>query len=279
MPNEPLEIFLDFSALDSLNGVVEGLEGEIEQAVSDLTAAAHAHIVELAMQKLHSLQHTFLESLPPPQQIERGIWMITIPEKIAWIEDGLGAFDMLPGLLASPKAKEGKNGKFIVVPFHHEKKQSQQTPLQRTLSKAILTEMNKRGISKTGIERNPDGSPKLGTLHRFDVEVKQKNQVHPPFMGPAGQHFQTKPRSPGTEGPGGRPYTWGVQVKQRINPESQKAERNVMTFRTASAKQSGNMWKHPGISGLNSLDSAYRFVEDSFENKILPELLKKHGLA
>jgi hypothetical protein len=203
-----------------------------------------------------------------------------------YIEDGLeSGFDMLPGLLASDKAKQGKNGKYLVVPFKHNKKSTQQTSMQKTLAKAILNEMGKRGISSKTIERNPDGSPKLGMLHSFTTQPKgdfggpaQKSQVIPPSQGPQGQHYQTKPRGQGQEGPGGRPYSWGVRVYQRQKQDG-GVEKNVVTFRTASEKASGRAWIHPGLAALNSIEDAYRWSEHEFETKILPELLKKFGLG
>jgi len=284
-----LSLALDFGALSEYAQIDKEIEKALEKATEDLSAAAHAHIVENAMHKLHSLQDKFIQNFPAPEKIDDNTWLIRIPgkddpeyEDITWIEDGVPSnFDMLPGLLGSDKVKTSKDGnKYLIVPFKHNKKPSQQSAMAKTLAKSILNEMNKRGISKTKIEKNPDGSPKLGTLHKFDIMGPgQKNQVKPPQQGPQGQSYQTKPRPQGQEGPGGRPYAYGVRVIQRQKGENGQVEKNVMTFRTASEKQSGKMWIHPGLEGKHFLEDAYTWTETTFERDILPEIMRKYGLG
>jgi hypothetical protein len=289
-----LTLDLDFSVLDQYQGLPEEVQKAIEESVADLAASAHAHIVEEATHKLHSLQEQFIKNLPEPEEIDKNTWLITIPGKgdqehddISWIDDGIPAnFNMLPGLLNSENVKSGKNGKYLVVPFKHNKKPTQQTVMAKTLAKSILSEMNKRGISRNKIEKNPDGSPKIGLLHSFSTQPqgefagpRQKNQVKPPNQGPAGQHYQTKPRPNGQEGPGGRPYSYGVKVYQKENKQTGGVDRNVVTFRTASEKQDGRMWVHPGLQGLHSIEEAYKWAETQMESVILPELVKRFGLG
>jgi len=67
----------------------------------------------------------------------------------AVIQRGRGSYDMKPALLASPRARSGKNGRYIIIPFTKNKDKSKIGP-----SNEINSVMTKIGSIK---EKNADG--------------------------------------------------------------------------------------------------------------------------
>lgn len=282
MADGPLTIVLDISSLIAAN---EKIANEIEQRTSEmlavLSAQTHAHIIEEAQTKLKTRREQFVSKLKL-EQLDESIWAITIPKEVVWIEDGVPTgFDMLPGFLASPKAKSGKNGKYLVIPFKHNKAPSQTTEPQKVLANEIKKELKKRNTSATAIEKNPDGSPKLGLIHKFNIDnPQQKNQVKPPNQGAQGRPWQAHSRPTGQEGAGGRPFLWGVRVYQNEikKPDGSKSvKKDVLTFRTASEKQS-NKWKHSGLAPMNFLEDAQEWALKQWDELLLPTILREFGL-
>lgn len=283
MADSPLIVELDISQLLKENqDIADKLEQKVQDAVGVLAAQAHAHIVEQAQTKLRTRRELFTSKLKL-EEIETGVWAITIPKEIVWIEDGLkSGFDMLPGFLGSPKARSGKNGKYLVIPFKHNKPPSKSSAPQQVLANEIKKELKKRGTTPTAIEKNPDGSPKTGLLHKFNIDnPQQKHRIAPPSQGPQGRPWQADSRPSGQEGPGGRPFLWGVRVYQKEikKPDgSSSIKKDVMTFRTASESQSGKKWKHSGLEPMNFLEDAKEWSEKEWIDTLLPSILKDLGL-
>ncbi len=259
--------------------LIEQLESKTIEAVERVAMQAHLHIVEQAAIKLKgsSQQNAFTSSIEFKQESD-GMWSINVPQKMLWIEDGLPPnFDMLPGFLASPKAKSGASGKYLVIPFKHNNAPTQQSGLQAFLTASVKKEMSKRNIPYKAIEKNPDGSPKTGLLHKFNAPTP--NHMHEPkkgHQGPSGHPLSIHAKPPGNEGPSGRPYLFGVRVYQKQSEEETK--KDVMTFRTASQKQQGQKWIHPGQEPMSFLDEAHQWAQKEWEDKILPEMLKELGI-
>jgi hypothetical protein len=268
-----MELELKFD-ISHLLATYEHLASEIEKAAGEaiqrLTVMAHANITEQAQEKLHSLRQLFFSKFPPPEQIDENTWKITIPGDIKFIEDGLNSgFDLLPGFLASPKAKIGKNGKYLVIPFQHNKIPQNTTPTQAILAQTIKAEMTKRKIPHAKIETNPDGSAKLGLLHKFNL----KDPTNPPNRPSNG-----KPWQPDTTQ---KPLLWGVRIYQREHKNAQgvtSVKKSVMTFRTASEHHSGQKWIHPGLEPQKFLDKAKDWAEKEWEERILPDIMKDLGI-
>jgi hypothetical protein len=224
------------------------------------------------------------------EEIGKGTYAVVLQADARWIDDGTPPHNMLEDLLASPKAKTAKDGsKYLIIPFKHSKTKTTQTPQQRQLLSAIQSEMKKKNISKE-VVRNSDGSPKMGLVHSFDVaNPKHRKQVSPGFQGPQGEHFQTKPKPQGQEGPGGRPYLWATRVYQNAKKGADgkpkmgsdghpEVERSTFTFRVASSKQAGKgMWDHPGNEPLHMMEEAAEWARRQFEDTIAPELIRSLG--
>lgn len=183
-----LSVELDISQLISTHeNLAEQIEAKTQEYVRKLATQAHAHILQQIKDKMKnsSLQVEFGKSLSL-QPVDDHTWSVIVPQKMVWIEDGLpSGFDMLPGLLKSPKAKSGKNGKYIIIPFKHNKIPQQQSAFEQIVNKYVKDEMKSRNVPYGKIEKNPDGSPKLGTLHKFNVNTpSHSHAVKPGQSGP-----------------------------------------------------------------------------------------------
>lgn len=233
---------------------LERYKQKLAKAIEKVTQLAYEHIVEKAGRDLNTRKDTYLKALHPPQKISDLQWSLELDDEAKWIEEGIPAnFDMLPGLLNSPKAKQGKNGKYIIIPFKHNGS-GPKTAVQTHLSNQVRSAMQDQGIPWNKIEKSKTGEHKLGLLHKMDVNAKP---MHQPIMG--------------TEGPTGRPmkskegrsFLKGISVYQhKMGGETQ---RDVMTFRTASESQKGKKWIHPGLQGFKGFPDAYSYAQSHIQ--------------
>src|SRR5271166_3260456 len=136
------------------------------EAVRDLSAMAYGHLQELVQSELHSTREKYLNALSlRPEQVD-GVWVINLDQSARFIEDGLEPHDQLPDLLKSPKAKVSKSGqRYVVVPFNHSERPSNQTPYAQDLTKAIKKFMKTQKIPFKGLEKDGGGNFKQGLLH------------------------------------------------------------------------------------------------------------------
>jgi hypothetical protein len=243
----------------------------LDDAARDLTAQTHAHIVEKVQASLHSTREKYLNALSF-RQVDSETWVIELGQDAMFIEEGIKPnTDMLDGLLKSPKAKTAKDGsRYIVVPFEHKKGKTQQTPAQTSLTDTIKKEMAKRQIPYGKLENGPDGKPKTGLLHSFDI-MKAPIKTGP---GPGSGHG---PIGKVKQGPTGIPHLQGVRVYQtKVKDSSGKesVKKSIMTFRVASSKMKGQgRWVHPGLEPKKFLDEAAEWALKEFEGRIRDKIL------
>ncbi len=264
MASNNLSIVIDIAEVRELfSGLTKDLEQRLGVAAASLAVQTHAHVKEQAQSRLHSRREMFVEALTI-EQIDAHTWSITVPQKVRWIEDGMPAHDMLEDLLKSPKAKTSKDGgKYIVIPFKHNKGPTQQTPAQSALLQTIKKELKKKSIPYGKIEKNPDGSPKQGLLHKFDIMKPSPKAEHHSNHILEGISVYQK----GKKNPDGSPKM-GKDGHQSVS-------REIMTFRIASSKHKGTgKWFHPGVEAMNFLDEGYEWAMRLWESEIQPEILQ-----
>ena len=142
------------------------------------------------------------------------------------------------------------NSRYKSIPFGHDKSESQVPSALRSLEQTLKTELKKRKIPFKKIEKNADGSPKLGKLHELNIDSDQK-------------------------GPTGIPYLQGVNIYQSQSEETGEVSRSIMTFRTVSDKHKAlGRWFHPGLDPKHFFEMAFAWSQQVWENEILPEILK-----
>ncbi len=269
-----MELRLDINADSILADLEEDqadLARDIKDGVAKLAVQAHAHILEEAAHKLHARREAFVEAIGELKQIDDHTWAITVPPSAMWIEEGMDEHDMLPALLNGKNAKTAADGsRYAVIPFKHSDPQKSRGPSKssafaKQLTNMVRSEMKKRGIAyQRPIEKNGDGSPKLGLLHSFDVPNSP-------------QRGATRLNAAWTS-----PALKGVRVYQKITKDENGKEsvsRDVMTFRVASSKHAGQKWKHPGLKRMGFIDEAYGWATHEWIFNMLPSILKKYGIT
>lgn len=220
----------------------EKLEEKVRQAVSGLAAQTHAKVIEHAQRNLRSTRRIYIDNMFIAQ-IHDSMWVVGLREEAMWIEEGMEPHSMVRDLL--------KGRKYRVIPFDQGKPTSEVPVAMTSLAETLRKELRKHKIPLKKIERNPDGSPKLGLLHNIDIDSKEK-------------------------GPTGTPYLQGLRVyQQRDKSNPEKINRYLATFRTVSENhEAQGRWFHPGLQAKKFLDKAFKWAINEWDTAILPELMK-----
>lgn len=247
MSNGFFRVMVDSKALAESFGE---LKQEVEKAVTDGVRAAsvmaYAHANEIARERLHSRLNTFLDALSY-KQVADGVWSIELDEKATWIDDGMNPRDMKPDLLRKNYKVNKKGEKYKVIPFSHSKNPQDQTKKEKGLVDQLRKELESRKIPFKEVELNPDGSPRLGKLHTLNIDSNKPTQ---------------RSTSPALQ---------GVNIYQRKGANGE-VRRDIVTFRVVSEGQK-DKWFHPGLKPVNIFDDTYSWVLNTFESKILPDVL------
>lgn len=100
----------------------ETAQAAVTRAIDVLASYASDRVLQLANEKLDAKQAkaysacVYREKVKP---FEQAIVLKDSTGAIARLETGVKAFDIKAALLRSPKAKQGRNGPYIDVPFDH----------------------------------------------------------------------------------------------------------------------------------------------------------------
>lgn len=248
----PLKITIDTRAIaESFKELAAEVQADLNKGVAQLAAATHSKVAEMANSELHSSKKTFTDNLGF-QQVAPGLWVVSIDEKALWIEEGIEANkDMKPDLLKNATGQDKEGYRTKTIPFEHSKAPSQMNGYAQGLQAKIKSELRKRDLPYKKIERNENGSPRLGKLHTFD------------FKG-------GRAKSSWTDDPLTR-----VTIYQTLT-KSGNVRRDIMTFRTVSDNPNQkDKWIHPGMDGKKFLDRAQTWAETTWENEILPAIMDK----
>lgn len=270
-----IKISIDANDVLDVAGYMEtAIDKASKDALKRLALATHAHIVEEAKTKLQSVREQYIGALDIQKQTD-SMWIITLDKPAMWIEEGLPPnFDMLPGLLRSPKAKQSKKGtRYMIIPFQHNKKPTQQTQAQSDLTSTIKQELKKRKIPYGKIETGEDGKPKTGLLHKFDI-MHKPTKTH---EGPGQGHGAV---GDVRQGHTAIPFLQGIRIYQKEvkNPKTGKSstQRSVMTFRVASSSQIGKgMWQHPGYVAKHFFEEAQKWAMNEWETQMKDRLAEE----
>lgn len=244
---------------DSIVAELQNFKQEAKKAIEDgvkaLAASTHAKVKEFASSKLSTTRKMYMDNLDF-QEVQPGIWVVSLDAPALWIEEGRKSGDMTEDLLKN-NAHTAKDGsKYKAIPFEHSKAPSQQGAFQKEmvrLIKQVLRDESSRIGAKIPfkkLEYNPDGSPRIGLLHKFDIT------------------------SPKPTARASHEALSGLRIYQTQTAEG-KVRRDIMTFRMVSSKHKGNKWIHPGREGDKFFEQALEWANQAWENEILPEILKR----
>lgn len=272
---------IDLTGLDGLLDIENIVQQEVAAANLKLGATAHAHAVELATNELHSRRETYLKALTFFEA--DGVAVLQLDASALWIEEGIkGPWNMLDALLSSPKAKISKDGKrYLVIPFDHSPGHgaTNTTPAQLDLVNTVRSEMKRRRIPWAKVERDDNGRPLLGRLHKFSVNDAPLKTHHGPGQGRGAIGDVRQGPGPrqlvgGAPG-GGTPFLAGVGVYQKLGPGG-SVQRSVMTFRVASEDHIGQeRWDHPGLEPKRFLERTEKWALEQADNLIVPDLMER----
>lgn len=237
---------------DVLEEFRKDLQKDLNKSIQHLTDMTFEKTLEFAEKGLHSTFSIYKANLTS-KKVENGVYVISLDQKALWIEEGLPEnFDMKPGLLKDAKtSKEGH--RYAVVPFLHNKRPSENTPKAQDLVDQIKKVLRQENIPFQKIEKDKNGSPRLGLLHKIDID-------------------SDKPTAKAST-----PALKGLRIYQNKD-EKGKVSRGIYTFRTVTDGPKGaNKFFHPGLDAKLFMDKALEWAEQTFERELLPELLKKWG--
>lgn len=250
-----LKFNIDIDILSKqIGGMKDGVKKDLIQSAESLANMTHAKTLELATEELTSLAKLYKDNIEFSTPAE-GFWVITLKEPALWIEEGRKN-GFMQELLDGKSSRMGKNGRYAVIPFVHNINPTEQSYKAHDLAQEIKFELKKKGVNWKKIEYNQDGSPRLGLLHRFDLETARPTEAQKDIH----KHSLTK----------------GVAVYQRKDGAG-KVKREVLTFRviTEGHKQEG-LWIHPGRQGNKILDKSFEWAMDTWEKDIIPAIFAKY---
>ena len=246
----PLEIKVDAAGIaEQFKEFAREVEADIKKGVANLAAVTHAKVAEMASAELKTSREEYLSNLGF-EEISEGVWVVSLERDAFWIEEGLEPnFDMKPGLLKNAQTSKG-GYKYKIIPFEHTKAPSQLTKTAQSIVNELKTNLKKADIPFRKIEKNADGSTRVGRLHSVDFASQ-------------------------TPGKGNTPALKGVNIYQSVN-KSGNVRRDILTFRTVTnGPGSEGKFIHPGMEGKKFLDKAADWALREWETKILTEIMDK----
>lgn len=250
MSNLKFEIDID-QLTAHLKDVKAEAERMLEEGVKSASAMTYAKAQELAGQKLHTRLKDYRDALHY-REVSRGLWVVELDEKALWIEDGKKAGSMVDDLLRNNPKINRKGQRYKAIPFDQaDSARAEGSEKLSSIMNMLKTELKARGVPYKKIENNPDGTPKLGKLHAFNVA-------------------SPKPTSKAST-----PALYGVTIYQTKTARG-KVKRDILTFRmvTDEHKREGKWW-YPGKEGVNIFDEVYDWINREWERTILPDIMKK----
>jgi len=235
---------------------------DLKNGVQSLATMTHAKTLELATTELNSVSKIYKDALEF-QEIEEGVWVVSLNSKAMWIEEGRKTGFMEELLtVESPeskgKIKTSKDGKkYRVIPFEHSKKPSEQTKKAKELTDQIRKVLKEKKIPYKKLELGQDGSPKLGLLHKFDINSARIKESH-----------KDEPLK-------------GIAIYQKKDEATGKVSRDVMTFRVISEKHKDEgKWIYPDnakyAQGAKLMDKAFAWALIEWEQTVLPDIMSKY---
>ena len=248
-----LKLEVDVEAIaKSFGDLRRSIENDITKGVESLAVMTHAKTLELARDNLRSLSQLYMDNVefsnPAPN-----FWVVTLKEAALWIEEGRKSGFMQELLDGKSGKVSAKGEKYAVIPFKHNVNPTEQSTKAQQLSNEIREGHQQRDVGWRKIELNRDGSPRLGMLHKFNVESARLDPKHK------------------------TPSGYGVTVYQTKQKDG-SVRRDIMTFRVITEKHKNEgLWNHPGRDGDHLMDKAFDWAIQTWEKDILPAIIAKHN--
>ena len=213
-----------------LKDVKEEANNMLTEAVKAASAMTYAKAQELAGEKLSVRLKMYKDALHY-KEVGPGLWVVELDDKALWIEDGKAAGSMVDDLLRKNPKISRKGKRYKAIPFDQaDSARTEGNDNLQNIMKLLKVELKARGIPYKKIENNPDGTPKLGKLHKLNIDSPKPTKM-----------ASTNALA-------------GVTIYQSMTARG-KVRRDIMTFRivTDDHKREGR-WYHPGSQGVKIID-------------------------
>jgi len=240
-----------------------------ERLVEGVTKAMYYEILEQSSDGLSQTRAAYARGLNEPIFGPLKGTIVLTGSLPNMIEQGASGFDMKQGMLASAKAKQGKNGKYLTIPFRWGAPGS--VGESEAFSNIMPTEIHSMLKSINASKTTPFGG---GGISGSSLNVKGTKYGGVLTRG-AFQSLKTR-KVFGA-------YTHKSPLAQGIKKASKKYENAMgaqyMSFRRVSLASDKNSWVHPGLTARNFFDKAYESLDlDTLEGQIVDEHLKILGI-
>lgn len=256
---------------DKLGQQAEDIAGRVNSEMQNLSISTHAFVLRHANDNLEgwTRNHFFGDMGENVRwnQIAPNIWVVEIDESVAFIEEGraqtfMGNWLLKDGAKGVKTAKDGS--KYRVIPFSHGK--GSDTQKQPELAAMIKKQLKNKGVTLSKLERNQWDKPRVGVLHKLDLDMPRSSYPQKHFSEPRSEKNAEKL---GLKDHTGNFFLKNAVVVQRETTNEKgkkKVSRDVVTFRVISSKhEAEGRWMYPKIDPLNSIPEAYKYAESEWE--------------
>lgn len=241
---------------------IEQLKKDVNGSLRLLAKSAKEHADKLAKDSLPPKLSSIYSNSLYIENIADNITVVGIREEAFWIENGRkeGFMEELLTRKSGSEVKTSKEGhKYRVIPFEHSTSEPKNALPEKTdIANELRGFLKSKGVpySKSrALALDDKGSPRIGKIHSFDIKSMRE--------GKKGKKLSENLQ--------------GVTVFQDMNPKTGKVERSFMTFRVISEKHRGTgKWEHPGRLGEDILQKTFKWLQDEWQQKFLPELKRKY---
>lgn len=230
---------------------------DMHRVLQGLGAAARQKWVSLAQKNLGSTSRDYIAGIQ--LTVEDRVAVLELVGKLPnMLERGWPGGDMREWMLKSPKAKQGKNGPYLVVPFRH----GAPGTSGRNTGAPMPTSIHQvaKQLAPTVSRPSAPGSPG-GT--------KWGGRLHPglPMSKKAKEHLTRKAKPFHTTS-----LHMGMVRKQKTYEKATQS--SYQTFRTISQHSNapGKHWVHPGIKPRRFARDVQKHVEHIAEAVIITAL-------
>lgn len=256
-----VQIAIDLTALDQLRADTEALQTPDEEVMARGTRRTAMYVRDVwygAVQgnMLPGMSRPvkddeYAQSLQTGEAIQLpGPWealVISTYAGVSRIENGYPPFDIKPGLLASPNAREGKNGPYMNVPFRHFTPDEEAPFGDRVHGQTMPPEVYREAKEMEPYQPGGGG----GRIAGGELETwGQRGKLLEHYLTPAQQAGLRKEK--GLLAGQTLSYEWQTglyagMVRVAMTYE-QKTQSQYMTWRRVSRKSDPASWWHPGQS-------------------------------
>jgi hypothetical protein len=278
-----------------LNTARELIEDKVKPAVENLSIATHAFIVNKANETFSDsnfkreyylglgkhAKDVNKESTRDDRvdgtakhlrwiKMQDGLWVVELDEKAMWLEEGrditfMGSWLLKPGAKGVKTAKDGSL--YRAIPFKQTSGMNDAPGAKPAFAELIRKQAKRQGISLKKIEKDEQGNPKIGVLHKLNMTPTLNQSQAPGFF--------SRPRSQEEAAQTGlKPHSGiykldGAVVVQRKDAKG-KVKKETVVFRVISSKHKAEQrWMYPKVTPANIFPQAYEWALQEWQKVVL----------